>query len=155
MIKNATYDHKDAVLEIAKSINLFEPDELEEMDTMFDAFLSNQLGEKHNWVILENEGKVIATAYFAPETFARNVWNIYFIGVHSNYQRSNFGSILMKYIEDKLRNENERIILVETSSLPHLEKARSFYTKLGYSQEACIREFYNVGEDKIIFSKFL
>ena len=45
--------------------------------------------------------------------------------------------------------------LVETSGLPEFERARAFYRKCGYEEEARIREFYNAGEDKIVFRKAL
>ena len=47
------------------------------------------------------------------------------------------------------------MVIVETSSLLHLDKARNFYLKQGYDQEARIREFYKAGDDKITFRKAL
>jgi ribosomal protein S18 acetylase RimI-like enzyme len=35
------------------------------------------------------------------------------------------------------------------------ENNRAFYKKLGYYEEAIIREFYQTGEDKIVFRKSL
>jgi hypothetical protein len=34
-------------------------------------------------------------------------------------------------------------------------RTRAFYLREGYAQEARIREFYAVGEDKIVFRKAL
>jgi hypothetical protein len=39
--------------------------------------------------------------------------------------------------------------------LPHFERTRQFYRTLGYDVEATIREFYNAGEDKVVFRKAL
>ena len=61
----------------------------------------------------------------------------------------------MAHLEQTLAARGERVLLVETSSLPGFAAARAFYTKLGYDQEARIREFYQAGEDKIVFRKQL
>ena len=62
----------------------------------------------------------------------------------------------MDYIEHQLKTEEQRILIVETSGLPDFEKTRAFYSKkCGFEQEAIIREYYDKGEDKIIFRKVL
>ena len=61
----------------------------------------------------------------------------------------------MQHVESALAAGGERVLLVETSGLPAFERTRAFYRKLGYTEEACIREFYRAGEDKIIFRKAL
>ncbi|MEQ8824907.1 MAG: GNAT family N-acetyltransferase [Filomicrobium sp.] len=155
MIDIATEQNKADVVNIASSIGLFEPEEIPALSSMFDAYLSGELGDQHHWIIAKETGSVVGTAYYAPEMFAQNVWNVYFIGVHPDSQRHSVGGSLMKYIENNLRSQNQRMVLVETSSLPHLEKARSFYKKLNYEQEATIRDYYKSGDDKIVFRKVL
>jgi len=62
---------------------------------------------------------------------------------------------LIAYIEDLLRNRNQRVVIVETSGLPEFKQTRTFYEKAGYLREAKIRDFYDKGDDKIIFWKSL
>ena len=59
----------------------------------------------------------------------------------------------MRHVEQALAADGQRLVLVETSGLPSFEKTRAFYKKLGYNEEARIREFYQTGEDKIVFRK--
>jgi len=54
-----------------------------------------------------------------------------------------------------LRNKDGRILIVETSGLESFGATRAFYRKNGYDEEARIRDFYNPGEDKIVFRKVL
>lgn len=65
------------------------------------------------------------------------------------------GVSLLRHIEQKLAIRGERILLVETSGLENFKGTREFYRKCGYEKEAAIREFYQAGEDKIIFRKLL
>ena len=82
-------------------------------------------------------------------------WNLYLIAVHPQHQGLGYGTSMMKYIEQLLSDRGERILLVETSGLDGFEKTRSFYRRCGYEEEARIREFYQAGEDKIVFRKSL
>ena len=82
-------------------------------------------------------------------------WNLYLIAVHPNYQSQGIGTSMIKYIEEVLKERGERLILVETSSLSDFERTRTFYLQMGYQKEAQIREFYQAGEDKIVFRKLL
>lgn len=62
---------------------------------------------------------------------------------------------MLYYIEQILIARGERVLLVETSSLETFAGTRNFYRKCGYDEEARIREFYQTGEDKIVFRKSL
>lgn len=101
------------------------------------------------------EKEPIAVAYFAPERLTSGTYNLYLIAVHADYQGKSIGKSLMAFIEQFLKERGERILLVETSGLPSFERTRAFYFNNGYIQEACIREFYAAGEDKIVFWKAL
>ncbi len=155
MIRAATKNDQDAILAIAKNIGLFEPEELSSLEEMFSAWVEGNLGEHPKWVVVSEAGSVTGTAYFAPEQFAYGTWNVYFIAVAPDSQRGGIGGTLMRHIEETLTNQGERVLIVETSSLPELEKARNFYLRQGYDQEARIREFYKAGDDKITFRKSL
>jgi ribosomal protein S18 acetylase RimI-like enzyme len=61
----------------------------------------------------------------------------------------------MKYIEQLLKHKDCRILIVETSSDDAQIGARKFYNKIGYIQEAVIRDFWKDGEDKMVFWKKL
>jgi GNAT superfamily N-acetyltransferase len=80
---------------------------------------------------------------------------LYLIAVHKSYQGLGIGAELMSFIEQKLTSLGKRILLVETSGLPEFELTRRFYHKCNYIKEAVIRDFYRVGEDKVVFWKKL
>lgn len=65
------------------------------------------------------------------------------------------GAALIRYVEQTLTARGARLLLVETSGLPSFELTRAFYCKCGYDEEARIRDFYEAGDDKIVFRKAL
>lgn len=154
MIRPAKIEDTDKLMALCKATGLFEPQELDVLRSMLDEYFQGLLGEEHFWIVDEEEG-VAGVAYYAPETFAYGVWNLYLIGIHPDNQRQGRGTALLRHVENELTLRGARILLIETSGLGSFERTRAFYRNNGYDEEARIREFYNVGEDKIIFRKAL
>ena len=62
---------------------------------------------------------------------------------------------MMNFIENLLRQNNKRLLIVETSSDEQFELTRKFYLQLNYLTSAVIKDFWKEGEDKIVFWKKL
>ena len=60
-----------------------------------------------------------------------------------------------KHIEDRLKQEGHRILIVDTSGTDDFILTRKFYEKLNYHKEAVIRDFWDEGDDKVIYWKKL
>jgi ribosomal protein S18 acetylase RimI-like enzyme len=153
-ISTAAANDKPALLHVAESCGLFQAEELGELEGMIDAFLSGEM-EGHQWLVLREGNQVKAAAYYAPETFADGVWNLYFIGVLADQQGKGCGSAILKHVEEELRSQGQRILIIETSGLDGFELTRKFYDQHGYAVEARIRDYYQEGEDKVVFWKKL
>ena len=123
------------------------------LDEMISDYFINENSNDY-WFTYDND-KSVAIGYCAPEKMTEGTWNLYLIAVHPDYQGLGYGTSMLNYIEQKLAKRGARILLVETSGLASFEQTRKFYQKCGYEQEAQIREFYQAGEDKIIFRKLL
>jgi ribosomal protein S18 acetylase RimI-like enzyme len=154
MIRPAILNDKNEMINLFDALNLFDTDEMKFMSELVDNFFNESLGEGHYWIVNDDNG-ITSAAYYAPESFGQNVYNLYFIGVSPNQQGNGIGSSMLKYVENHLKELGERLLLVETSGLPNFEKTREFYLKNNYEKEATIREYYKEGDDKIIFRKKL
>lgn len=82
-------------------------------------------------------------------------YNLYLIAVHKQHQQQGIGAEMMSCIENLLKETANRVLIVETSGFPAFERTRNFYAKLNYERVATISEFYQAGEDKIVFLKKL
>lgn len=107
------------------------------------------------WFTVEEQSIVKSIAYCAPMSFTNGTYNLYAIGVHNDYQGKGIGKEMMSYLEDKLRKLGHRILIVETSGKDALALTREFYLKCNYTQEANIRDFWDEGDDKVVFWKKL
>lgn len=150
-IRKITTKDLPALKTVIDTSGLF-PSEL--LKGMMNDYFTNPATEDI-WLTREINGTPAAIAYCAPERLTNGTYNLYLIAVHKEYQGKGIGAELMQHIERLLKNNGKRILLVETSGLPGFDLTRKFYDKCNYHREAIIRDFYNTGEDKIIFWKKL
>jgi ribosomal protein S18 acetylase RimI-like enzyme len=136
---------------VLDSIELFPSDMLEEMSS--DYF--DNPDTQDIWFTATENDEPISIAYCAPEQLTEGTFNLYAIGVKSDIQGKGIGSKMMSYLENLLKEQGHRILIVETSGTSSFQLTRKFYEKLNYSKEAVIRDFWKEGDDKIVYWKKL
>jgi len=134
---------------VLDSIDLF-PSEM--LDDMISDYFSNPESEEMWFTTLENM-KPVAIGYCAPEKLTEGTYNLYAIGVKSNLQGKGLGSKMMGFVENKLKDRGARVLIVDTSGSDDFALTRKFYEKLDYSKEAVIRDFWDEGDDKVVYWK--
>ncbi|WP_298540766.1 N-acetyltransferase [uncultured Aquimarina sp.] len=137
--------------EVLDSSGLFPSHLLEEMiNNYFNDGSSTDI-----WFTAINKDKPISIGYCAPERLTEGTYNLYAIAVHKDYQGKGIGKKKMDYIENLLRENGHRVLIVETSGKSEFELTRKFYHKCKYTKQAVIPEFYDKDDDKIVFWKKL
>ena len=150
-IRPVTTTDVDELKLVLDSCELFPSDYLDEM---ISDYFNNAETEDHWFTFLIDE-KPVAIGYCIPEKLTEGTYNLLAIGVSQNAQRKGVASAMMEYIEQQLKQNNGRLLLVETSSDEAQIAARKLYQKIGYKQVAVIDDFWKEGEDKIVFLKQL
>ena len=150
-IRNVTKEDLSGLKEVLDSSGLFPSEYLDDM--IADYF--NNPETEDIWITGTINSINVALAYCAPEKFTNGTYNLYAIGVKKEYQGKGIGQRMMQFIETLLKDNLNRILIVDTSGSDDYKSARQFYLKLGFRQEAIIRDFWNEGEDKITFWKKL
>ncbi|MEM8887179.1 MAG: GNAT family N-acetyltransferase [Bacteroidota bacterium] len=126
----------------------------EYLDGMIADYLNNPESSDIWFTYVENEIPV-SIAYCAPEKLTNGTYNLYAIAVDKGLQGKGIGRKKMAHLEDLLKEKGARILIVETSGTADFELTRDFYHKCEYTEEAVIREFYDEGDDKVVFWKKL
>jgi ribosomal protein S18 acetylase RimI-like enzyme len=150
MIRPITCDDLDALKSVVDATGLF-PSQL--LDEMTAAFLAGQASEEV-W-LTDDENGPLGLAYCAPERMTQGTWNLYLIAIAPQHQSQGRGGALLRAVESRLPERGAHLLLVETSGDPSFERAQEFYRCHGFSEEARIHDFYQRGEDKIVFRKAL
>jgi ribosomal protein S18 acetylase RimI-like enzyme len=142
--------------DIARLKDIIDSNELfpsEMLDGMVAGYFHDQDSCLWMTVDVSDEQPVAAVAYCAPEPLTDDkVWNLYLLAVAKNLQGQGIGTRLVQAVEEAVNNK-ARILLVETSGTDAFARTREFYTKLGFVHEGTIRDYYDEGDDKIIFWK--
>ena len=150
MIRLARQDDTSAIKQIAADTELFPPDMLDDMIAGYLEQTTADIG-----FVAEQDGQAVAFGFCEPERMTEGTWNLLAIGVHPRKQGTGIGSEMMRDLEGRLRDQGQRILIVETMGTDEFNQTRQFYLKNGYAKEATIREFYEPGGDKVVFWKKL
>ena len=149
MVRPLVAHDLDAVKQLIDATGLF-PSQM--LDEMVAGYLGG--GSAELW-LTTGDPQPIGVAYCAPERMTEGAWNLYLVAVHPAAQRQGRGAALIRAAEQRTGAAGGRILLIETSGLAGFAAQRAFYRRLGYDEEARIRDFYRAGEDKIVFWKRL
>ncbi|KJH69910.1 GNAT family N-acetyltransferase [Aliterella atlantica] len=154
MIRPTIPEDTTALIALADATGLFPPSGLELLRQMLTNSLAKDSDTAPFW-ITDDDREPVGVAYCEPERMTDSTWNLQLIAIHPNRQGQGRGRKLLHYVEQALMVRGGRMLLVETSGLPELERTRGFYLKCGYEEEARIRDFYATGDDKVVFRKVL
>ena len=154
MIRPIDSSDRDSVLRVAVESGLFGKDEVAPLAASLDAFLANSGVTEETWLVADDNG-VVGVTYLAHERMTQGTWNMLLLAIHRDQQGKGRGSALVRHAEDLLSRQGNRVLLVETAGVEGFEDVRKFYLQNGFQREGVIRDFYEDGVDKVIFSKKL
>ncbi len=120
---------------------------------MLDDYHATNRDAGHRAVTLEGDGGPIGFAYYAPAAMTDRTWYLWWIAVAKMTQARGLGTELLRAVEEEIGREGGRMLLIETSSLPHYEPTRRFYLKHGYEETARLRDYYADADDLVVFRK--
>jgi ribosomal protein S18 acetylase RimI-like enzyme len=156
MLRPITPADTQTLIALTAGTGYFKPMELETLrGVLKDYFLNARDDLGHRAFVWEEDGRIIAYVYHAPEEMTDNTWFLYWIAVDSTAQGRGLGSKLLAFVEEDIREHRGRLLLVETCSLPQYEPTRRFYYKHGYHVVTTIDDFYADGDSMVIFGKRL
>jgi ribosomal protein S18 acetylase RimI-like enzyme len=124
------------------------------LDGMMAPYFATDGSAGEFW-LTNDDGGPVGVAYCAPERLTDGTWNLLMIAVHPDKQRRGHGAALIGAVEQQVTARDGRIVLIETSGLGSYEGQRALYKRLGYAEEARIRDFYEPDNDKVVFWKSL
>ena len=81
-------------------------------------------------------------------------WDLYWMAVEPAQQGSGVGSALLAEMESRLQGR-ARLIVVETAGRPEYLPTRRFYEARRYAEVARIADFYDRGDDLVVYAKRL
>jgi len=101
-------------------------------------------------------GRVVGVTMFGADVMSKRSWDLYWIATHKDAEGKGVGLCLMADMEKTIAMRGPlQIVFAETSSRNLYLPTREFYLRNGYTLEATIKDYYDLGDGKCIFSKRL
>jgi len=144
--------------EIVVSSGKFNQEEIAVALELVDEVLEK--GEKSGYIIaVLEDGKehpaLQGYACYGPTPLTQGVYDLYWIATDPAVQGKGLGRRLLEYVEQDIVKRGGRMLLIETSSQEAYGATIRFYKKAGYELVARIKNFYRIGDDKLVFAKEL
>jgi len=159
-IRPAEPKDRDRIHEILVSTARFTEEEvLCAVDLVDQGFEDPEKGEYLTHVLEEPDSgpRKMVQGYvcFGATPLTDGVFDLYWIAIDPKQQGQGFGQLLLRFVENEVRRQNGRMLLIETSSKETYGSTIRFYERSGYSEISRIKDFYRVEDDKIVFCKRL
>ena len=154
MIIAATEADGPQIREITARTGVFSQEEVDCVSEIWEDYLTTgPVVGGYNFIVDREGEQILGFACYGPRDLTSGVFDLYWIAVDSNAHRNGIGRRLLTATEEAVRQAGGRMLIAETSGTPHYEATRSFYTGMGYTMEATIKDFYSEGDDLTIYVK--
>ena len=140
-------EHRSRIEAIVRATGVFSEEEIGVALEVFDA------DDDYEFLGAFDGATLVGYVCFGPTPSTDRTFDIYWIAVHPEAQRSGAGATLMTALDAELERRRARMIVIETSSRDDYAPTRRFYHKQGYTEAARLRDFYAPGDDRVVFTR--
>ena len=146
---------RSAIESILRRTGAFSQDEvdcaLSLVDSTFDD--PDQADPYRFAVAVGDDDVIVGYACWGTSPMTKGTYDLYWIATDPGVQGGGSGRALLAHVEDDVRRAEGRMLLIETSSRDDYGKTQHFYEKCGYSIEVRLKDYYSVGDDKLVYVK--
>ena len=144
-----------AVRDLTAATGFFSDEEVAVAVELVEARLAQGLASGYRFFFADGDGRLEGYVCYGPIVLTKASYDLYWIAVRPDSQRTGLGRRLMEAAETEARALGATGMYVETSSRPQYEPTRTFYRRLGYRPAAELPDFYGPGDGQVIFAKRL
>jgi ribosomal protein S18 acetylase RimI-like enzyme len=146
---------RDRIHEILIATARFTEEEVRCAIELVDKALAEPQRGEYLVHVLDDSGSVQGYVCFGATPLTDGVFDLYWIAVDPRRQGQGIGHLLLRFVENEVRRQRGRMLLIETSSKESYGPTLRFYERSGYEEISRIKDFYRVEDDKVVFCKKL
>ena len=146
---------RDAVRRLVERTGFFDPDEIDIAVELVEECLARGAASSYHFVCADKNDVLIGYACYGAVPCTRGSYDVYWIAVDPDFQRHGLGRALLSAAESLIAKAGGERIYIDTSGREQYASTRAFYERNGYSCEARLKDFYALGDDRLIYSKLL
>ncbi len=151
----ATPQKKDVarVREIVESSGFFYDFEADVAVELVEEALAKGESSGYLFVFAEVDDLTIAYSCFGRADMTKSCFDLYWIATHRDFRGQGVGKKLLEETYRRARALGCTMLIAETSGREKYAPTRVFYDRAGFVLEATIRDYYDKGDDKLIYIK--
>ncbi len=144
-----------AIVEIVEGGSVFNAEEAEMVRSLLDYYFRALQQDEFLFLSAEENGHVLGFASYGRIALTKYNYELNWIATAKHALRGGVGSALLRAVEDRARQYGGRYLNLETSATEAYAAARAFYERHGYQLVAQIADYYDEGDDMLIYRKAL
>jgi GNAT superfamily N-acetyltransferase len=137
------------ILKLVQAAGVFSAEEARVAAELAETTLSGT--ETYRWLIAEAEGRLVGYTCFDRVPFSRVSFDLYWIAVLPDCRGTGLAAELMRRTARFAAAKRGTQMFAETSSREPYAPARAFYERVGFEPVARFPDFYDIGDDKIVY----
>jgi len=123
---------------------------------LIDIVLKDQIQKDYQiYCMVDDQDQAIGYICYGPTPITQGTFDLYWIAVDPDFQKQGVGSNLLDFLGKVVKELKGRMILADTSSIPHYEKTQNFYLRNGFQEVARVLDYYHPGNDRVTFCRRL
>ena len=145
---------REAIRALVAGTGAFKPHEVDvAMELVEIALTQKGQDDYHPYVLAEEDGTVVAYACFGKNPMTKATFDLYWIATRADRMGKGYGRAILSFVEEEVRRCGGRLLVIETSSQESYGTQRLFYEKTGCILAARLPDYYDDGDDKLIYLK--
>jgi len=145
---------REAIRALVAGTGAFKPHEVDvAMELVEIALTQKGQDDYHPYVLAEGDGTVVAYACFGKNPMTKATFDLYWIATRADRMGKGYGRAILSFVEEEVRRRGGRLLVIETSSQESYGTQRLFYEKTGCTLAAQLPDYYDEGDDKLIYLK--
>jgi ribosomal protein S18 acetylase RimI-like enzyme len=157
MIRKLIKEDRDLIKQLLIDTKNFNDEEINIALELIDIYLDDEKQDDYTIYsyVNDDDGKAEGYICYGKRPMTDSTYDLYWIAVDPAIHGKGIGSRLIEFMEDDLKKNNARLVLIETSGLENYSGERKFYEKNGYKVQTIIEGFYRKGDDLYIYHKYI
>ena len=145
---------REAVRSLIAGTGAFKAHEVDVAMELVDVALTRPEQEDyHPYVLVEPDGTVAAYACFGKNPMTKATFDLYWLATRADRMGKGYGRKIVAFVEEEVKRRGGRLLVIETSSKESYGTTREFYIKIGCTLAAQLPDYYDEGDDKLIYLK--
>lgn len=107
----------------------------------------------HPYVLEEDDGTIASYACFGKNAMTKATFDLYWLATRADRMGRGYGRKIVAFVEEEVRKRGGKLLVIETSSKESYGTTREFYLKIGCVLAARLPDYYDDGDDKLIYLK--